>query len=92
MTLHKRYRQNTDVVTRHEGDETFLFNADTAAFVVINETARVIWEQCATITDIASITAAMAAQYEVDEETAHKDIMEHIGELTKKSFLVEVTA
>ncbi len=85
-----RLKHAQNVVTRDEGDETFLFNADTANFIVINETARFIWDQCQEEAISENILTKLLDEYEVTEEEAKKDLEEHIEKLTQSGFLIAV--
>ena len=85
-----RLKHAENVVTRDEGDETFLFNADTANFIVINETARFIWDRCEEEATSENLLTKLLDEYEVTEEVAKKDLAEHIEKLTQSGFLIAV--
>ncbi|MBN1492831.1 MAG: PqqD family protein [Candidatus Omnitrophica bacterium] len=85
----KQLKHAENVVTRDEGDETFLFNADTANFIVINETARFIWDRCEQPVTIDTLLKNILDEYEVGEAEAKKDLDEHIEKLKQSGFLIE---
>jgi hypothetical protein len=85
-----RIKQTKNIVTRDEGEETFLFNADTANFITINETGRFIWDRCEEATTTEALLKYILDEYEVSEAEAKKDLDEHIAQLKQNGFLVEV--
>ncbi len=85
-----RFKHAENVVVRDEGEETFLFNADTAAFIVVNETARFIWDKIAEETSVGDIVTSLLKEYDVSEETARQDTHEHLEQLVQRGFLVHV--
>lgn len=83
-----RLKQAKNVVTRDEGDETFLFNADSADFIVINKTARFIWDRCKQPCSAGCLLRNILDAYEVSEAQAKKDLDKHIAQLKERRFLI----
>jgi hypothetical protein len=71
------------VVTRKTGNEYVLVPvanniADMNSVYTLNETGAFIWEQINGKINMGEIIAAVIAEYDIDEETASKDVLEFV--------------
>jgi len=67
------------------GDEALNFNG----IITINGAGTFLWEKLAEGADKNELLSAMLAEYDIDEETASKDIDEFIEKLKKADLLCE---
>jgi hypothetical protein len=79
------------VVTRKTGKEYVLVPvanniADMNSVYTLNETGAFIWEQIDGKKTISEIIAALTAEYDIDNETAVKDVGDFVDNM--KSFLI----
>lgn len=79
------------VVTRKTGNEYVLVPvanniADMNSVYTLNETGAFIWEQIDGKKTTGEIIAAVVAEYNIDNETAAKDVDDFIGNM--KKFLI----
>ena len=58
-----------------------------SGMTTINETGEFIWDQLLSDTDEDSVVRAMCDEFDVDEQTARKDVQEFVGMLSKAGFL-----
>lgn len=80
--------QSPNIVTRKTGSEYVLVPvtnniADMDSVYTLNETGAFIWEQIDGKRTIEELIAAMINEYDVDEETAVKDVSSFIENLSK---------
>jgi hypothetical protein len=76
------------IVTRKTGSEYVLVPvsnniAEMDSVYTLNETGAFIWEQIDGKRTIKELTAAVTNEYEIDEETAMKDVFSFIENLSK---------
>jgi methyltransferase-like protein len=76
------------VVTRKTGNEYVLVPvanniADMNSVYTLNETGAFIWEQIDGERTVKEIIAALTEEYEIDEETASKDVLDFIGNMNE---------
>jgi hypothetical protein len=79
------------VVTRKTGNEYVLVPvanniADMNSVFTLNETGAYIWEQIDGKRNVSEIIASLTTEYEIDGETAEKDVFEFINSM--KNFLI----
>ena len=79
------------VVTRKTGNEYVLVPvtnniADMNSVYTLNETGAFIWDQIDGKRNILELTDILTGEYEIDKETAGKDVLEFIDNM--KDFLV----
>lgn len=76
------------VVTRKTGNEYVLVPvanniADMNSVFTLNETGAFIWEQINGTKTVTDIIAALTQEYEIDEETASKDVLDFMENMSK---------
>ncbi|HKK41262.1 MAG TPA: PqqD family protein [Bacteroidales bacterium] len=81
-------KHSPSVVTRKTGNEYVLVPiadniADMDSVFTLNETGAFIWELIDGKKNIGNIVKALTKEYETDEATAEKDILEFIGTMHK---------
>jgi hypothetical protein len=79
---------STSVVTRKTGKEYVLVPvtdniADMNSVFTLNETGAFIWEQINGKRDIEEIIAALTTEYDIDIESASKDVFTFIDNMSK---------
>ncbi len=57
--------------------------------ITLNGTGRVIWDALARETDEAAIVARLLAEYEIDRETAERDVNAFVSTLREQKLLLE---
>jgi hypothetical protein len=82
------------VVTRKTGNEYVLVPvadniADMNSVYTLNETGAFIWEQIDGKRTVSEIITAVTAEYEIDNETASKDVFDFMGDMSKYLILDE---
>jgi methyltransferase-like protein len=82
---------STSVVTRKTGNEYVLVPvanniADMDSVYTLNETGAFIWEQIDGKRTIEEIIELLIHEYEIDNESAIKDVFEFVGNM--KKFLI----
>ena len=60
---------------------------DMNAMIKLNETGAFIWEQMQSETDEDAITAALLAEYNVDENTARSCVQRFVAKLKDNGFI-----
>jgi methyltransferase-like protein len=79
---------SASVVTRKTGNEYVLVPvtdniADMDSVFTLNETGAYIWEQIDGKKTVEEIIEAVTNEYEIDEETAEKDVFEFVNNMNK---------
>lgn len=78
-----------NIVKQIVDDEGLLLDTDNQQIHHLNETALVLWEHCESGSAIDKMVSDFIQRYDVDEQTARKDIMhtldswEQLGLVTK---------
>ena len=57
--------------------------------VSLSESGRLLWEKLQTECSIQELTDAVLAEYEIDSETAEKDVMEFLKKLEAIGVLIQ---
>lgn len=60
---------------------------DLNLMITLNETGKFLWERLQNETDEAALTAALLAEYDVDEENARKSVDAFVMKLKEHEFL-----
>lgn len=85
-----RYMRTSTVISRQIAGELVLvpiIGADassgqrTANFYVLNGSAEVLWNRLASPADESELTAHLVALFDVDEETARRDVAKFLEDL-----------
>ena len=72
---------------RKIGDEIFIFDRKLSRIHTFNKVGSLIWERLKEDTFPESIVNLIIERFEVDRETAEKDLREFIDELEKKKLI-----
>jgi hypothetical protein len=80
--------RSPSVVTRKTGNEYILVPitnniADMNSVYTLNETGAFIWEQIDGIRDVEEIIFALITEYDIDFDTASKDLFSYINNMSK---------
>lgn len=92
--LSPRYIRNPDVILREEdADGALLFNPDTNAIKVINDTGLAVWRRCDGRHTLADLVAALDEEFEaVPLDTAPGEVQEFLDILSAGGFLATLIA
>ena len=88
ISLNSVVSQSSSIVTRKTGKEYVLVPianniADMNSVYTLNETGAFIWEQIDGKKSVRDLIEALIAEYEIDKETATRDIFSFIEDLNK---------
>jgi PqqD family protein of HPr-rel-A system len=81
-------RQNPETAARVIDDSMFVLHAETSELHALNDVGARIWELVDGEHDVAAITAAIEAEYEVDPAEAAADVVAFLDQLTEKGLIV----
>ncbi|MCK5115146.1 MAG: PqqD family peptide modification chaperone [Candidatus Aegiribacteria sp.] len=88
MCKDNTYLRNPDVALREEDESgSLLFNPDTGEVLVINDTARFIWELCSEGVTMDDIVHAFAESYDDLPENLIEDVDSYLLVMTKGGFI-----
>lgn len=79
--LQRLPRQLPGVEVRGDGPEACLVASSTGVELLVNPTARAIWEQCDGITTVDELVSAICQLFDVSRTTAAADVRQVIEEL-----------
>lgn len=85
-----KYRVSSGVYSKKTNNSWLVLNADQSSYLELDEIASLIWSKLQKPTTPGSIAKAIAAEYDVDYETALQDVQEFIHTYLKKKLLQEV--
>ena len=88
-------RTNSDYFLREIAGESMLIPTGLASqqlngMIHLTETAAFIWKQVDTAQDITEIITNVTDEFEIDEDTAKRDVYGFLGELYKREMVVEI--
>lgn len=63
-------------------------NVDMDMMITLNDSGRFLWEQLQTDKSVDELTAAVLAEYEIDEATAKGYVQKFVDKLKELDFLV----
>ena len=86
MAAHYRKRRS-DVCTRVVEGEMVVLDRQVGLIHQLNQTASYIWERCDGICTMAAITYQLAEAFDVDRETAAKDVEAIVSQLEELNLL-----
>lgn len=75
---------------KQDGDSWLVLEPSKDAYLEMNDVAACIWSQLQKPSSPESIAQQVAAEYEVDFQTALKDVREFLATYAKKGFLQQV--
>jgi hypothetical protein len=89
MDLNRKFHQNIGLVSRKVGDEMVIVPlrdnvADMDCVYTLNEVGAFIWETLAASKTVYEIIQEVMNIYEVDEETATRDVKEILSKMDGK--------
>ncbi len=82
--LDKKVTRDENVAWRIIGDEAVLLSAEDSSVHSLDAVGTRIWELCDGEKTVSEIVDQIVSEFEVDRETAEKDVVEFIEELMKK--------
>ena len=78
---------NDSLSIRKIGDEIFIFDRKLSRIHSFNKVGSIIWERIKENVDTESIVDSLTKHFEIDRETARKDLNEFIDELKNKKII-----
>lgn len=75
---------------REDGDSWLVLEPNKDAYLEMNDVAACIWSQLQKPSSPESIARQVVAEYEIDFQTALKDVQEFLATYAKKGFLQQV--
>jgi hypothetical protein len=84
-----KYRKHAHISLKTVENEVFVFNRTNAVIHSFNGSGGFLFKHIATNAPIESLVAAMVNEYDVDENTAARDIISFLKSLSEKG-LVEI--
>ncbi len=82
--LDKKVTRDENVAWRIIGDEAVLLSAEDSSVHSLDAVGTRIWELCDGEKTVSEIVDQVVSEFEVDRETAEKDVVEFIEELMQK--------
>jgi hypothetical protein len=74
-------QQADSAVSREINGEVVLLTPEDSRVHVLDEVGSRVWTLCADAVSIDSLASAIASEYEVDQETAARDIIDFVDRL-----------
>ena len=84
---HMVVEKSDKLIFREIDGEVVIIANDGSHIHMLNETATLIWNCSNKRTSIGQIIANMCEQYNVDEDTASRDVLETIKSLSEKNLI-----
>jgi PqqD family protein of HPr-rel-A system len=88
MDADARFRAAPEVTWRDVPGELLLFDARADRYHVLNEAAAEVWRRLVEGASLATIAAALAEQFDVDEAAMRADISEAAGDFLARGLLI----
>jgi hypothetical protein len=76
------------VVVREVDGEVLLLDIESNQIHQLNETASFIWRNCRDAASVLEITRSLAGKFDVDEETAAKDVAAVLDKLQTLNLII----
>ena len=83
----KPVKVREDVVSRVLDGEAVLLDLASGSYFGLNEVGTVVWEELRTHGEVAKAVDKVLEEFEVDRETAERDVSELVTELLDKKLL-----
>lgn len=83
------YTLSDDVTWRDVDEEMIVLHLPTGKYYTFNNTGHLVWQQLAAGKDSSDITLQIMDKYEVDEETAVRDLNTFIKGLIEHNLISE---
>lgn len=77
-------------VSSRLGDEVAILELDQGVYFGLNDTGRFLWNLMQTPVRVNEMHAALVEEYEVDADTAEKDLLRVLGELVDAGLIEHV--
>ena len=74
-------------MSRLVGEETILMDLSTGIYFGLDGVGKRIWETVAEGSNLEEVSAAIAAEYDVDDDRAKDDVVDFVGELLERGLL-----
>ena len=85
-----RIRRRADgILEREVVGDMLLLDAETGLIHQLNETAGFIWRNCADAISVAAIAELLANTFDVEEDTALRDVTEAVRRMRELRLVVE---
>ena len=86
------YQQHPDALSVEQNGETAVLHSGSETYFAIDEVGTVIWKGMEQPVSLDELVTLVYRQFEVDEETCRRDIVDFLSELEKmKLILVHAT-
>jgi coenzyme PQQ biosynthesis protein PqqD len=85
-----RLRHRERVLTQRAADSLVLLDVDGGEYFALDEVSGRVWDLCDGLRDVATIIAAVSAEYDAPVETIRADVQEFLQEMVDESLLVVV--
>jgi hypothetical protein len=80
-------KRSDKVAWRGMEDDCILLHLDTGFYYTLNEVGRFLWESCDGKKKLRTIHEELLESYDVDPETAKKDVLEITEDLVKEGLV-----
>ena len=87
IDLTTRVQRNEDVVTANVDDEIMALSVEMGSYYGFRKSGVRIWEFLGDIKTVAEICDALRAEYDVDEETCERDVIEFLEQLADEKLI-----
>lgn len=85
----KKFKRAPDCAFREIEGEVFIVSSKTAGVHLLNPTGTFIWNSLDGAKTLAGISSLVVDEFEVDEATAKKDLLEFVEETLKLGIILE---
>ena len=87
MTVPTQPCRRERVLVERVDDETVLLDLDSGSYFALNDVGARIWELCDGDRSVDDIVSTITAEYDVDTETARRDVVELLSMLAEEQLL-----
>lgn len=85
----KYIARSSAIAARMIGGEMMIMSAADSTFFTLNETATLIWQAADGTTPLSQIVVdKICGEYEIDQETAVRDVEQFVEELARHGILI----
>jgi len=75
------------VVWREVGDELLILELDTATYLTVNGSARLLWSRLEEGATLADLVDCLVVRYGISQDQAHLDVGEFLSDLEGRSLV-----
>jgi len=90
MPLKKYFIKSNDILEKKEKNKITIINKKTGKFATLTDVGFFIWEKLDRKTDKEKLTRKIVKEYEIDQETAAKDLELFLKEAIKAKIILNV--